>query len=73
MGFEHYIYKGQKKLRCGYTTGTCAALAAKAATLKLLGGSVVELVSLMTPKGISVETAVVDLTWGEDYAQCAIS
>ncbi len=72
MGFEHYIYKSQKKLRCGYTTGTCAALAAKAAALKLLGGSVVEMVSLMTPKGIPVETGVVDLTWGEGYAQCAI-
>lgn len=73
MGFEHYIYKSQKKLRCGYTTGTCAALAAKAAALKLLGGRVVEQVSLMTPKEIPVETGVVDLTWGEGFAQCAVT
>ncbi|MDF2923309.1 MAG: cobalamin biosynthesis protein CbiD [Paenibacillaceae bacterium] len=72
MVFEHYIYKSQKKLRCGYTTGTCAALAAKAATMKLLGGETAERISIMTPKGIPVETEVVDLAWEEDFAQCAV-
>ena len=49
---DHYIYKNQKKLRCGYTTGSCAAAAAKAAVRMLLTGEEVRQVKLETPKGI---------------------
>ncbi len=58
MGFEHYTRSGTKMLRCGYTTGTCAALAAAAAARILLTGHVPEEVSLMTGKGIPVEVPV---------------
>ena len=46
------IWKNQKQLRTGYTTGSCAAAAAKAAAGMLLGQEEILHVSLMTPKGV---------------------
>ena len=60
MAFEHYTRSGTKMLRCGYTTGTCAALAAAAAVRILLTGNAPETVSLMTGKGIPVEVIVTE-------------
>jgi cobalt-precorrin-5B (C1)-methyltransferase len=58
-GSGHYILSGTKKLRCGYTTGTCAALAAKAAALAYFSGSYPDTVSLVTPKGWSISASVI--------------
>lgn len=58
VSFEHYVTAGGKRLRCGYTTGTCAALAAAAAARLLLTGRAPETVSLHTPKGWNVEVPV---------------
>ena len=58
MAFEHYIRSGQKQLRCGYTTGTCAALAAAGAARLLLTGTAPESVRLLTPKGLVVEVTL---------------
>lgn len=55
MSFDHYIQTGGKRLRCGYTTGTCAALAAQGAAQLLLTGRAPEQVRLRTPKGWVVE------------------
>jgi cobalt-precorrin-5B (C1)-methyltransferase len=53
-----YVTKNQKTLRCGITTGTCAAVCAKAAALKLFMGCTPEEVSIVTPKGIEVNVPV---------------
>lgn len=67
-----YIYKGHKKLRCGYTTGTCAAAAAKAAVRLLLTGVPLTHISITTPNGVTLELPVHDLTLSDSRASCAV-
>ena len=69
---EQYIEKDGKRLRLGYTTGSCAAAAAKAAAWMLLTGKKREQISLTTPKGITLELAVREITMTEYTASCAI-
>ena len=70
--FEHYVRSGQKLLRCGYTTGTCAALAAAGAARLLLTGNTPETVALRTPKEIVVEVAPLFCRKTADGVECAI-
>ena len=70
--FEHYVRSGQKLLRCGYTTGTCAALGAAGAARLLLTGKAPETVALRTPKGIVVEVAPLFCRRTDTGAECAI-
>ena len=70
--FEHYVRSGQKLLRCGYTTGTCAALAAAGAARLLLTGTAPETVALRTPKGIVVEVEPIFCRRSGEGAECAI-
>ena len=61
---EYYIIKDNKKMQFGYTTGSCAAAAAKASARMLLGGaseSTVESVMLHTPKGIDLTLEVLNV------------
>lgn len=69
---DSYIYKNQKKLRWGYTTGTCAAAASLAAAVMLLQGRRMEHVSLMTPKGIRLDLEVEALAMDENGASCCV-
>ena len=72
MSFEHSIRSGSRQLRCGYTTGTCAALAASGAAELLLGGVLPESMGLLTPKGWRVETELLDGACDGEIARCAV-
>lgn len=69
---EQYIYRGGQKLRCGYTTGSCAAAASGAAAEMLISGEISEFSEIMTPKGVPLKLEVLDATISTDYAKCAI-
>ena len=69
---ERYVYKNNQTLRLGYTTGSCAAAAAKAAARMLLSGEPAAEVELMTPKGIALHLEVLDACLSPVEACCGI-
>jgi cobalt-precorrin-5B (C1)-methyltransferase len=69
---ERYVEKNGKRLRLGYTTGSCAAAAAKAAAWMLLTGVRKERIGLRTPKGIDLTLDVLDIEMGPDAVTCAV-
>jgi cobalt-precorrin-5B (C1)-methyltransferase len=69
---EEFIIREGKKLRLGYTTGSCAAAAAKAAACLLLTGRAPSTVGLTTPKGIHLDLSVLEPKREEKSASCAI-
>lgn len=72
MSFDHYVRSGQKVLRCGYTTGTCAALAAQGAARLLLTGKFPRTLTLRTPKGWDVTVRPTACHWQEEAALCSV-
>ncbi len=69
---DHYIIKDNKKLHFGYTTGTCAASASKAAAHMLLTGERVDTVKIQTPKGIMLDLELEDVRITETAVSCAV-
>ncbi len=55
---ERYIERNGKRLRYGYTTGSCASAAAKAAALALLQGIESDTMTIDTPKGWVIDIEV---------------
>ena len=69
---EHYLTASGKRLRCGYTTGTCAAAATRAAAELLLGRVLVPAVVVETPSGVEVCVDVESHDEGPGWACCAV-
>ena len=59
-------------MRTGFTTGSCAAAAARAAAYMLLSGHAKKTIKIMTPAGIEYEPAIEDITAGENCVSCAV-
>ena len=69
---DYYVIRNQKKLHFGYTTGSCAAGAARGAVRLLLGEDEISEVELMTPKGILLHLEILDRKRSENAASCAV-
>ncbi|MEY8532174.1 cobalt-precorrin-5B (C(1))-methyltransferase CbiD [Blautia pseudococcoides] len=69
---DYYIIRNNKKMRFGYTTGTCAAAASKAAAQMLLSGEEIREIPFLTPKGILLNLEVGQIEKGEDHVSCAV-
>ncbi|MEP9412358.1 MAG: cobalamin biosynthesis protein CbiD [Candidatus Brocadia sp.] len=59
-------------LRSGYTTGSCATAAAKAATIGLFQKNIPDVVEIGTPAGIKLELKILDKQLSDNAAGCAV-
>lgn len=59
-------------MRYGFTTGSCAAAAAKAAAYMLLSGRQKNTITIETPKGIPYTAEILEIVRGEKAVQCAV-
>ena len=59
-------------MRYGFTTGSCAAAAAKAAAYMLLSGRQKNTITIETPKGIPYTAEILEIARGEKAVQCAV-
>lgn len=59
-------------MRYGFTTGSCAAAASKAAAYMLLTGKLKQDITIQTPKGIVFHAEILEITRGEKEVTCAV-
>ncbi len=61
-----------KELRKGYTTGSCAQAAVKAAAMMLTCGKIMEAVEIITASGAKLIIGLSDQEIGLDFARCSV-
>lgn len=66
------VWKDGNELRCGFTTGSCAAAAAKAAITMLITGNAINKITITTPKGIPYQPLVENAMIGREKASCSV-
>lgn len=72
MTLDLYVIKEGKSLRCGYTTGSCATAAAKAAAIMLETKEIIKYVEIDTPANIRLRLEVHNPIIEDEYATCSI-
>ncbi|HCW53367.1 MAG TPA: cobalamin biosynthesis protein CbiD [Clostridium sp.] len=71
--FEMYIESEGKKLRCGYTTGSCSAGAAKAATILLYNkNKILDAIDIESMKNITIDMPIEKIERMDNAVECTI-
>ena len=69
---DKFIVKDGKKMRYGYTTGSCAAAASKAAAIMAKTGKTVDAVTIDTPKGWKLQLKIQESRIDHGAASCSV-
>ena len=69
---DTFAVKGGQKLRCGYTTGSCAAAAAKGAAVMALTQAIVSSADVTTPRGAVLTLSIEKQSIASGRASCAV-